>query len=246
MNNARPNPARFFHAGAAIFMLVLVFVGFQLFYLHGKAYPGRPLTPAIRTVVIVHGIAMTAWMVLYLVQSLLIARGNRRAHLFLGKIGAVLAIAVTYSGVRVALGSASVNPPEAKLWGLEPRQFLAVSLGAIVPFAIYVAIGVWKRKRPEVHRAMMLLGTLVASVPAVDRITDVRNLYEHHLCGAIFGPFFPAVVIGAVFFLVKGALTRSFDRAYAWGYAALVLIGPVAMNLAKTPAWAGVAHALLR
>lgn len=246
MNRERLNSARFFYVGAAIFMLVLVFAGFQLFYLQGRAYPGRPLTPPIRTVVIAHGIAMTAWMILFLIQSLLIARGNRRVHMLLGKIGAALAVAVVYSGVQVALGSASVTPPEVKLWGLEPRQFLAVSLGAIIPFAIYVAIGVWKRKRPEAHRAMILLGTLVASAPAVDRITNVRLLYEHHLLGAVFGPFLPPVVVGAAFFLVRWALTRSFDRAYAWGYAALVLIGPAAMTLAKTPAWAGVARMLLR
>jgi hypothetical protein len=43
--------------------------------LHGKAYPGRELAPEIRTLLIPHGIGMSAWFLLFLVQPLLIVAG---------------------------------------------------------------------------------------------------------------------------------------------------------------------------
>ncbi len=79
------NAGRFFYAGAAAFLVVLMFWGFQLFYLQGRAYPGRPIAPPIRALAIQHAVAMTAWMLLVLAQSLLIAGGKRRVHMTLGK-----------------------------------------------------------------------------------------------------------------------------------------------------------------
>lgn len=240
------NNARFFYTGAAILLLVLSYLGFQLFYLHGQAYPGRPLTPPIRTVVIAHGVAMSAWVILLVIQPLLIVNRKHAVHMLLGKIGAVLAVCIVILGFRVAVGAASVNPPELKLWGLVPKQFLIVPLTAIVMFAGYVAVGVWNRRRAEVHRPMMLLGTLTASAAALDRIGPLTNLYSHTVFGAIFGPFFAPTVIGAAFLLVKWALTRSFDRSFAVGFAVLAVVGPIVMKLATTQAWDGFASFLLR
>ena len=81
---ASPERARLLYLGAAVLLLVLMFLGFQQFYLHGRAYPGRELTPPIRTLLILHGIGMTTWMLLFLVQPLLIVAGNRRVHMMLG------------------------------------------------------------------------------------------------------------------------------------------------------------------
>jgi hypothetical protein len=240
------DPARFFYAGAAFVLLVLAFLGFQQFYLHGKAYPGRPLTPPIRNVLIAHGIAMTAWMLLLVIQPLLIANRHYRVHMRLGKIGAVLAAGIVFLGWSVAVGAAKVNPPDLQLWGLAPKQFLAIPVSAIVMFAGYVAIGLWNRRRPEVHRPMMLLGTLTASVAAIDRISAITHFYAHNVWGAIFGPFFASTVIGAAFLLVKWALTRTFDRTYAVGFAVLAVVGPLTMKLATTQAWDGFAGFLLR
>jgi hypothetical protein len=48
-----PSRVRWFYSAASLSLLVLMFIGFQLFYLQGMAYPGRPLTPPIRTLLIV-------------------------------------------------------------------------------------------------------------------------------------------------------------------------------------------------
>lgn len=243
--SASPARARYFYTGAAAVLFVLMFLGFQLFYLQGKAFPGRELTPPIRTLVILHGASMTAWMVLFLVQPLLIDLGNRRLHMTLGKIGAVLAGLVVVLGVSVAIGAARVNPPQMLLWGLTPRQFMAVPFIGIVIFGALVAIGIWHRKRPEIHRPMMFLSVLAVMPAALDRINAIRELYAHTIWGALFGPFFAALIIGLAVLVLKYLLIRRLDRWLVIGYAALVVASALIMRVAPTPAWEGFASVLV-
>jgi hypothetical protein len=51
--------SRRFYSVTSLGLLVLTFIGFQLFFLHGQAYPGQPLTPPIRALVITHACLMT-------------------------------------------------------------------------------------------------------------------------------------------------------------------------------------------
>lgn len=236
---------RYFYTAAAALLLLLVFVGFQDFYLHGQAYPGRPLTPPIRTVLVVHGIAMTAWVLLLFTQTLLIAKRKHAWHMALGRAGAVLAAVIVVSGLTVAIRAAKVNPPEMKLWSLGPRQFLAVPFVTMLIFAAYVAIAVWKRRRPAVHRPLMLLATLGAVSAATDRIASLGDLYRHTVLGTVFGPFFIPLAIAGLLLVVKGALTRSLDRWFAVGYLVLVLADAGTMRVATTHAWDSFAGLLL-
>jgi hypothetical protein len=241
-----PNRARLFYTGAAALLLVVVFIGFQQFYLHGKAYPKRELTPPIRTLLILHGCTMTGWMLLFLLQPLLIVFGNRRLHMILGRVGAVLAAGIVFLGLRVGIEAARVNPPSLKIWGLAPPQFLAIPIFTILIFAVFVIAGVWNRRRPEVHRPMMLLSVLAAIAAAIDRIDAIRSLYSGSVWGTIFGPFFGMLVIGLLLLIVKWLLTRSWDRWYATGYAGLVVSSALIMRLATTSAWNHFASYLLR
>jgi len=238
--------ARFFYSGAAALLLVLMFLGFQQFYLHGKAFPNRPLAPPIRTLLITHGIAMSAWMVLLLVQPLLVANHKYRVHMTLGKVGAVLAACIFILGLKLGIDATRVSPPEVRLWNMPYKQFMAVPVISITIFAGFVTAGLLNRRRPEVHRPMMLLAALAAIPAALDRIDAISSLYRQTVWGTIFGPFFSSLVIGAVFLVVKWALTRKFDRYYAMGWAGLVVASAGIMKLATTEVWDGIASFLLR
>lgn len=236
---------KFFYTGSAALLFILMFWGFHLFYLHGQAYPGRPLTPPIRPLLIAHGIAMMSWMVLFMVQPLLVATGNRRIHMKVGVFGATLALVVTFLGVQVAIGAASVNPPDLKLWGLAPKQFMMVSLSAIILFALFVGIGILNRKHRDIHRPMMLLATLSAIPAALDRITVLHNLFEGTVLGALFGAYASSLVIGLVLLGLNWVLTRSLNRWFAIGYTGIAIVAFATMHLAPTQAWDSVASLLV-
>ena len=219
--------------------------GFQLFFFHGSAYPGRPLTPPIKTLLIAHGVGMALWVVLFIVQSLLISVRNVRLHMRLGFFGAGLAALVSVLGFNVAVGAARVNPPELKLWGLDPRQFLMVSLSAIVLFAAFVLIGILKRKTPDIHRPMMLLASIAVLPPSLDRITMIHNWFEGTILGNLFGAYGSTLVVGFVLVLLHWILTRRLNRSLAIGYAVIVIVACATMRFAASSGWAAVAHLLV-
>lgn len=237
---------RLYHTFVAASLIVLMLWGFQHFYFRGQAYPGRPLTPPIRTLVILHGTSMAAWLVLLQAQALLIMTRKRKVHVMLGKIGALLAGVIVVAGFQLGIASTKVSPPEMQIWGLSPRQFMIVPLATIAIFAGLVTAGVMYRRRPELHRTLMLLATLAAIPAAVSRIDPISALYAGTVWEAWFGPFFATAVIAVIFLIVKSVLTRSVDRYYAVGCVALIASFALVMWLAPTGAWDSVAGFLLR
>ncbi|HVU33917.1 MAG TPA: hypothetical protein VHE61_10810 [Opitutaceae bacterium] len=232
----RANPTRWLYAAFAALLVILMFVGFQQFYLHGRAYPAHPFPPPLRGILILHGVLMTGWMTLFLVQPLLIASHNRKMHITLGTLGAVLAAAMVIVGLYTPIATTRVEP-DIVLWGLNRIHFTAVPIFSILAFGGYVAVGIRYRRRPEIHRPMMLLATLCIMPAALDRITGLPDMYAATMWGRWFGPFFASLLIGALFLVVKTALTRAFDRRFAAGYAVQVAISLFIMRFAPTHTW---------
>lgn len=239
------NAAKWFYPATAVLLLVITFIGFGRFFLHGKAYPDRPIHPDIKLVVIAHAVSMTVWLVLLVVQPVLIAMRKHKLHMTLGKVGAVLALAVLVLGIMTAIGSAKTTPAEALIWGLPPKQFMAVPFISVWAFAGFVALGVIYRKKPDIHRAMMLFATMTAMSAAVSRIDPLNNLYLGTVWERWFGPFFLTFVLGIVLLAVRCALIRRFDRYFAYGLAGIIAIGVFIMNIAPTRAWEAFATMLV-
>ena len=242
----RSGALRYFYSIASVVMLGLVLIGFRHFFFHGQAYPGRPITPSIRTVIITHSIAMSCWLILSIIQPLLIATRRRRVHMALGRIGAVIASVIVVLGLVVATKSTAVVIPDETFGALTPEQFMALSYATALTFGLFVAIGVWYRRRPDIHKPMMFLATLGLLPAAMDRIDAVRELYSKTFLYSIWGPFFSTLVIGALVFILICVLSRRFDRWFAIGLSGLFLIYAVTMQLATTSAWVWFAKLLVQ
>ncbi|HEY1765789.1 MAG TPA: hypothetical protein VGF85_12770, partial [Opitutaceae bacterium] len=150
---------RYFYSSVSFVFLVLTSIGFRRFFLEGKEVGGEVIPTPIKVLVILHGTALTAWIILFCVQSLLIANRNRKLHMNLGWIGAAVASTIAISGPFVAVGAIRASP-KAHLFGMSYPQFLLPMLTEIAAFTVFVSLGIWYRKRPNIHRSMMLLGTL--------------------------------------------------------------------------------------
>ena len=85
LSPARPD--RIFHTGMAIACLITVFLGF------GPTYFFKPFqaSPPLSTLLHVHGLMFTTWLVLLIVQSGLVRADRVDVHKRLGIFGAVLA-----------------------------------------------------------------------------------------------------------------------------------------------------------
>jgi hypothetical protein len=231
---------RMFYLLSSALLLVIVVLGFQQFYLHGRASGGGPVTGQIMALVFLHGIAMSAWIILLVVQSALIVGGNRKLHMTLGVGGVVLAGLLVVLGLATAISSVHYNPDAYKeIWGA--RRFLSLMLTDILGFGILAGIGLKNRKRPEIHRPMMFLATLFAAGPAgLFRIPYVSGpiMGAIHSMMAIWTPM---LILGALLLILKSVMTRSWDRYFASGFGGIVIATVVQFYVSSSAWWDHVA-----
>jgi hypothetical protein len=227
-------------AGGA--MGALVGAGFHQFYLQGLNALGRPLTPQIAGLIYFHGALMTGWIIFFIVQSSLVVRGNRSLHMKLGAAGVVLYALMVPVGTATGLLSAHYNPASAPPpWGAQ--RFLTVPLTAIFGFAVLAGIALLYRRKREVHRPMMMLGTLFAASAGIDRINAIRQPLFQASHGSIFTTHWMAPIIAAVLVgLLKLVLTRRWDRYYATGLAIMVLVAFAGSYVSTTGWWLELAY----
>ena len=228
---------RFFYSTAALVMLAITFAGFQPYYLAGEGMSGRQIAPELFALVLVHAIALTGWMLLFLVQAILIDVRSRQLHKKIGWGGAVTALGVTISGWMLAVQSVR-SAPGFPFWGMTYRQFLLVMLAEIALFAAFVLAGVLMRRRREKHRAMMLLATLSILAGATVRLPTLFPIFGEAGWIGIFGPIF---VLGAVLLVARSALIRRLDRPLAAGYAVLVVFYVASWHFALSDSWSSLA-----
>lgn len=237
------NTERILYAVFGAFLFMLMLVGFQQFYLHGKAFPGHPIFPPLKGLIIAHGVAMTCWMTLFLVQTLLIVSNNVRIHMAVGFFGIAVAVSVVVFGSWAAIATTRLEPELIRV-GLNRKQFMIVPLSDMLKFGTLVTIAVWNRHHPNIHRPMMLLATLTMISAATGRIPFIHNIYASTVWEQWLGAFFPKLVIGAAFLLVKTVFTRRFDRWFAGGLAVLAIVSLLAWQIAPGAAWERVANFL--
>ena len=235
-------PERFFYSTAGAIFLVLIVLGFRHYIFEGRHFDGSPIDPSMLATVVAHSSAIFAWFVLFFVQALLISTQNRRLHMKLGWSVLVIASAIAVTGPLVATRSIRLVPQQT-VFDWPGPQFLLIMYTEVALFVTFVAIGVLNRKRPRIHRPMMLLASLVILTGATGRIPLVNSMFGFHTWMALFGP---VVALGAILMLVRLAMTRSLDREFATGYAALVVVTVVAARLAVTSVWVSWAGTILK
>ncbi len=229
---------RLFYLEMAIAMAIIVFAGFApSFYLRTQfAYPA--LTP-LR---IVHGTAFTAWIVLFIAQTTLVATRRTRVHRRLGVAAALLAVLMVVLGLSTAVAAAREGHAPM---GLEPRTFLAIPFFDMVVFGLLVGAAILYRRRPEAHKRLMLLATVSLMAAPVARLPRLLPTPKPAGAGG------PLVFITAVTFLVlivaayDVVTRRRLHPATAWGGLLVVASMPLRMVLSRTDVWNAFAGLLM-
>lgn len=232
---------RFFYTCCGTIFLVLTVIGFRNYMFGGRLSDGSPINPPMLAAIVAHSSAVFAWFVLFFLQSLLIATQNRRLHTKLGWSVLVIASMIALTGPIVAIRSTSLENIPVFDWPARP--FLLVMLTEIALYVIFVAIGVLNRKRPRIHRPMMLLASLSLISGATARIPLVNSIFGFHKWMALFGP---VVALGGFCLLVRWAITRTLEREFVVGYATLVAVTLVVSRLAITNVWVSLAGILVQ
>ena len=224
----RSEGGRWFFVAAAIGVATIIVAGFAPNYALRLLRHDRNLIWLVHA----HGVLSASWIVLFLTQTLLIARRRVDLHRKLGVAGAVLAAAVFFVGAATLLHAAHRRGP-----GLNaadgPRylyMLIAFDGAGLLVFACLVAAAIVFRRRAHWHKRLMLLAALSVLGPAFGRITayanDMRGDNDLAVLLLCAGSLMACAVTDAV-------RRRRLHPAFVWG-GGLVLAMYLATYWAKT------------
>lgn len=160
---ARARP-RMFYVGMAGAIALFAFGAFAPTYwlqLPRGSFTGSAL-------VHIHGAAFSAWTLLLLSQTWLVAQGRLRHHRAWGLAGIALASMMVTLGVAVAIVSLQARLAAGQ--GDIARQFLIVPLTSVALFAGFIAAAIANINRPDAHKRLMLLASISLLPAALARI----------------------------------------------------------------------------
>ena len=161
-----------FYLGLAAFMSLIVVVGFWPTYF-GQLLNGIPNRP---WVVHLHGLIFTGWMVLLIIQVILVATGRTKAHRTLGNFGIAYGFLVLAMGLLISIAAPVLHLTAGEQTMDEAAGFLIIPLGDMVLFGGFFIPAVIYRRRPEIHKRLMLLATTALLFAAAGRMSNVISM----------------------------------------------------------------------
>ena len=226
-----------FFTAMAIVSSVTIAGGFLSTY-GARLAAGDAQVPAI---IHVHAAVFSAWLALFVTQSLLVSRGRTSTHKRLGVAGAVLAPIL----LAVAL-AASITVTRAGHRGIPgvefptPAGFLLLNVNAALIFFVLFGAAWYFRHNSQMHKRLMLTSVTGAMVgPGASRLPFASGRT-------------PVIAVLVLAFLFAGPVydlltRRRIHRAY-WFAIPVALLGipPIVGALAETAAWRSIAGWMLR
>ncbi len=208
----------------AIALPIIVLLGFaRTYYLKGffenAALPG---------LVHLHGLVMTLWVVLFIVQVSLVASRRTHVHRRLGVLGAILAVLVVLVGVATAISAAErgISP------GPPALQFLVVPLFDMLLFAILIGTALYFRNRLAIHKRLMLVAAINLLTPAIARIP-----LQFIATGGPLVFFGLTDVVLLIFVAYDTIKNRRFHPVFRWSVPLVILSQPLRLMLSGTGIW---------
>ncbi len=185
--------------------------------------------PNLTLLVHAHGFVMTAWVALFLTQTLLIARHRLDLHRRLGMFGVGLATLVILVGMPTLVHSAARRSHD-----IHSTRFLWMLVAfdgiALVVFACLVGMAILLRQRGDYHKRLMLLATLSLLGPAFGRLTAyAKGLRGDSDIGVLLlcaGTILVCTVVDTV-------RSHRLHPTFVWGGASVIGMN-VATYIAKT------------
>jgi hypothetical protein len=216
---------RVFFSGIALVLAVTVLAGFsRTYYFNGFAADPFPLSPLLH----LHGIVYSAWMLLLVLQTTLIARGRVRMHRRLGIAGCLIAASMVVLGIAVAVTRTADGVTTDR--GVPPLVFLAVPLVGMLVFTALFAAAVLQRRNAAAHKRLVILATLETVTAAVARLPVVET----------WGPlgFFGVIDVFVIALVAYDLATlRRVHPATLWGGLFFVLSQPLRLVIGGSPLW---------
>jgi len=192
---AAPSPdtrgsPRLFWVGMAVFLIVMVFLGFGSTYGRqivmgteiGVDGPYDDGLVATDWVIHLHTVVFVGWLALLLAQATLVARGRTQAHMTLGRYGGIAlgALVLLTGGLITSVQAQAAVAKDLVTWAEWPQllEGTMVSWLSLLCFALLLGLGLFYRHRPDAHKRYMVLGTAVLVMAAFGRMDYLLGFWR--------------------------------------------------------------------
>lgn len=232
VSTSRVLAERRFFTGIALAILATVIVGFSRSFFLRPLFPEWP-SPS-ETLFYVHGVVFTAWIMLLVAQTSLVAGGRTELHRKIGPFSAVLAVAMVVLGTVGALVAAHRVTGFTQV-PVPPLQFLAIPIFDMILFAPFVSLAIAQRRNPQTHKRWMLLATVNLVTAAIARWPGVLALGPL----AFFGLTDLFIIALAIWdFRSRGRL----HPVTLWGGLLIIASQPLRLVVSTTQEWLAFAR----
>jgi hypothetical protein len=213
-----------FYRHIAIALSLFVIIGFS------RTYYLRFLTdqPPLETLVHLHSLVFSAWLLVFIAQTRLVAAQRFDLHMKLGIAAVVLAVIVVMTSFATTAVKATM--PRIHPSGLTPPQFTIVGIMSLVLFAGFLALGFAFRRRAAYHKRFMILAMIGVLTPAASRIVMQLGLREHW---TYLVPIFPTLFV-ACCLAYDWRKQRLVHPVYAIGGAVLIASWPLRIVIGRS------------
>ncbi len=146
-------------------MVALVVVGFWPTY-YGPLLSG---TFELKPIVEIHAVVFSGWIVLFVAQTLLVYTGRLKWHRKVGWFAAgyaalMVGVVITALAMRFSDHMAAGDIREA-------HRSLIISSVDLLLFGGFLTAAIAYRKKPQIHKRLIIVATVVLMGPAVGRMT---------------------------------------------------------------------------
>lgn len=160
----------------SLLLLAIVRKGFgpSFFFRDRTSTEGGFGSDGLPLYLIIHGLVMSTWMLLLVVQTGLVQTKNVKAHMTLGWAGLIVALLVIPTGILAMNGFG----PRLLALGVPPpvlREGLSllfwIDVFSLILFPSLIGAAIYYRKKTAWHKRLMLYAGFTVLTPALGRLT---------------------------------------------------------------------------
>ncbi len=176
---ARARTANRYFQVMSIVLLVIVLTGFSRTFFLRSLFQVPPLALHVYA----HALVMTGWFALFFVQTSLVAAGRTDLHRQLGILGAVWALLLVVVTSITALGLPAHFKVDQVPNGIPMTRDGMIGIvwgnfGSMLFFSGLVITALALRRRPDTHKRLMLVASMVLVGPALGRYVAYLNIWK--------------------------------------------------------------------
>ncbi|MFT4862529.1 MAG: hypothetical protein ACI95C_001750 [Pseudohongiellaceae bacterium] len=210
-----------YYAGTCALVALIVVAGF------GPSYVGAMISGVGTPLVLhFHATVFVGWIILFTTQALLPAVGRIDLHRKLGKFGIGYAVFLVIVGLITTVNRVAFyfnDGQEARA-----KAFLIAPLSDMIIFPIFFTAAILYRHKPEVHKRLMLVATVMLTIAAVGRMSFLPSSYF-----ATIAVWLSPIYLAMIHDFYKN---RIVHPAYVIGILTLAVV-PLRGQLTRTDEW---------